>query len=161
MDLDNFKGVLLGHKFYSGDLVEFYYNPDEFLIEVMITDGVHIRYVGNLNKTINVPRGVKELVHTFSGMYITGYINIPETVSILGDYCFYRCDLLSSVYVPDSVTRLGENCFANCISFYYVRLPKHLRFLPRDCFYRCGKLDYITLPDNLEGLDIHCFEMQE
>ena len=40
----------------------------------------------------------------------------PDSVTIIGDYAFLRCESLQSVTIPDSVTSIGDWAFGNCES---------------------------------------------
>ena len=53
----------------------------------------------------------------FAGKSITSVI-IPDTVTSIGDYCFYRCDDLLGIKIPNSVTSIGEDAFYHYNSFY-------------------------------------------
>ena len=65
-------------------------------------------------------------------------IDIPSSVTSLGDHCFF-CSSLTSIIIPSSVTSLGENCFMcsfNLKSIYFKGMdPKYLSeaFIPTTC----------------------------
>ena len=40
---------------------------------------------------------------------------IPNSVTSIGDYAFYKCSSLTSVTIPNSVTSIGEAAFYRCI----------------------------------------------
>ena len=39
-------------------------------------------------------------------------VEIPSTVTRIGDYAFYDCTELAEVTIPGTVTEIGELCFA-------------------------------------------------
>ena len=41
-------------------------------------------------------------------------LNIPDGITQLGSFTFFRCEGLTSVTIPASVTSIGWSCFANC-----------------------------------------------
>ena len=45
---------------------------------------------------------------------------IPNSITSIGDYAFYRCDSLTSVTIPDSVTSIREGAFYKCTSLTSV-----------------------------------------
>ena len=48
---------------------------------------------------------------------------IPDSVTSIGDYAFYKCKGLTSVTIPDSVTSIGDYAFDGCTgltSVYYT-----------------------------------------
>ena len=112
MDLTNFKGVLLGFKEYSGDLGSFWYDPNEFSINTLVDGQDVIRYVGNFNKTPEIPYGIKKLCRTFHSTRGFNDIIIPETVTELGEYCFFGCGQLRNINIPETVSELGNLSFS-------------------------------------------------
>lgn len=52
-------------------------------------------------------------------------ISIPEGVTVIQKWSFYRCTNLSSIIIPNSVVKIGDNAFANCTSLasIYCKSP--------------------------------------
>ena len=57
------------------------------------------------------------IIHTSTNELIAGCKNsqIPNSVTSLGDHCFYGCSSLTSITLPNSVTSLGDGSFYGCI----------------------------------------------
>ena len=51
---------------------------------------------------------------------------IPNSVTEIGDYAFYRCDSLKHMTVPNGVTTINNGAFSNCSSLTSIRLPESL-----------------------------------
>ena len=49
----------------------------------------------------------------------SGIVNIPNTVTTIGDYAFYNCSTLASVTIPNSVTTIRNYAFYNVKMIYY------------------------------------------
>ncbi len=80
-------------------------------------------------------------------------VEIPESVTEIGNCAFYQCKNLERLYVPDSVTVFGEMVFSYCPVLKDVRMSDSVTALRRFC-YHCPKLEEIELPENLEALAI-------
>ncbi len=65
---------------------------------------------------------------------------------------------LYTIEIPDSVTVIGEAAFRNCRSLVSVRLPAGLKELKMDTFRDCSVLSSITLPSTLETIGDFCFQ---
>ena len=65
---------------------------------------------------------------------------------------------LYSIEIPDSVTVIGEAAFRNCRSLVSVKLPSGLTELSMDTFRDCYVLDGITLPETLTNIGDFCFQ---
>ena len=70
-------------------------------------------------------------------------ITLPNTVSSLGEYCFYGCTLLTNITLPNTITSL-YGCFQNCKSLTNITLPNSINRLGSYCFYGCTKLASIS-----------------
>ena len=51
---------------------------------------------------------------------------IPNSVTEIGNYAFYRCDSLKHMTVPNGVTTINNGAFSNCSSLTSIRLPESL-----------------------------------
>ena len=51
---------------------------------------------------------------------------IPNSVTEIGDYAFYRCDSLKHMTVPNGVTTINNGAFSECSSLSSIRLPESL-----------------------------------
>lgn len=48
---------------------------------------------------------------------------IPNGVTSIGEYAFFRCKSLKSVIIPDGVTSIGNYAFSDCKSLRSVVIP--------------------------------------
>lgn len=53
-------------------------------------------------------------VYTFSGCSSLTSVNIPSSVTRIGDGAFSGCSSLTSINIPSSVTEIGDKAFSNC-----------------------------------------------
>jgi hypothetical protein len=81
-------------------------------------------------------------------------VNLPNTVTSLGDSCFENCTNLASINIPN-VTSLGAYCFFGCSKLTSIESPL-VTSLGRQCFSNCTKLTLIELP-SATSLGYYCF----
>ena len=84
-----------------------------------------------------------------------GVLTIPETicgqtVTALGDKCFYDCDTLIAIHLPATLTHIGEEAFAYCDNLRGVELPEGLICLSDGAFYQCWSLESVCIPASLQ-----------
>ena len=84
-------------------------------------------------------------------------IEIPNSVTSLGNSCFSACRSLSSIDIPDSVTSIGDDCFSGCTVLTSVDIPSGVTELPDYCFSYCRSLSSVTIPDSVTSLGSYCF----
>lgn len=61
-----------------------------------------------------------------NGNKVENELVIPNGVTNINDYAFYKCSGLTSVTIPDSVTSIGNGAFADCTSVSIYCQPKEL-----------------------------------
>ncbi|MBN2161703.1 MAG: leucine-rich repeat domain-containing protein [Pontiellaceae bacterium] len=82
-------------------------------------------------------------------------VDLPETLTTIGEYAFYGTGL-ESVVIPDSVTVLGAQVFSSS-SLQSVFIGSGITVLPRNLFSSCIYLEDITLPDNVRDIGDSAF----
>ena len=66
---------------------------------------------------------------------------IPNSVTEIGNYAFYRCDSLKHMTVPNGVTTINNGAFSECSSLSSIKLPESLTNLSQEwIFSECTSL---------------------
>ena len=68
------------------------------------------------------------------------YIQIPNTVTEIGDDAFRRCTSLVSITIPDGVTNIGDTAFEGCNKLASITIPSGVKSINYRAFYNCSKL---------------------
>ena len=90
-------------------------------------------------KSVTITGG-KNLFGAFYGCENLISIQIPDSVTSIGDYAFRYCSSLTSVTIPDSVTSIGWYAFEGCSSLTSVTIGSSVTSIGSDAFYDCPKL---------------------
>ncbi len=67
-------------------------------------------------------------------------IEIPDSVTSIGDIAFYSCDSLSSVTIGNSVTSIGDYAFEYCDSLTSITIPSSVTSIGYSAFEDCANL---------------------
>lgn len=166
-----------GHAFTGTPWVETL--KDEFVI---VGDGVLLMYNGN-DTVINVPDNVKfiSMAFAYSEAKITE-VNIPSSVTAIGDYglanlrfietftlpdsitsigdfAFFNCTTATSITIPDSVTSVGAKAFMNCRALTSVNLPQSITKYSDGMFTNCTALTTFTVHDQITSIGNNVFQL--
>ena len=76
-------------------------------------------------------------------------VEIPNSVTSIGQYAFYECGGLTSVTIPDSVTSIGESAFENCSGLTSVTIPNSVTSISIRAFGGCSGLTSVTIPNSV------------
>lgn len=67
--------------------------------------------------------------------YVSGSLNIANTVTSIGNYAFNQCSgLTGSLTIPNSVTSIGEGAFSSCSGFTSLTLNEGLEVIGTSAF---------------------------
>jgi len=85
-------------------------------------------------------------------------IEIPASVTSIGDWAFYRT-AITSITIPASVTTIGESMFDNCTSLETVIFAPNsqLQTISRRAFHACTSLTSIEIPASVTSIGIEAF----
>lgn len=84
-------------------------------------------------------------------------VDIPDSVTRIGDYAFDNCASLKSVTIPTSVTVIGERAFFKCSSLEDVAIPDSVTSIGVRAFDECSSLTNIKIPDSVMNIGNYAF----
>ena len=84
-------------------------------------------------------------------------INIPDSVTSIGDVAFSWCSSLTSISIPDSVTSIGNSAFSWCSSLTSISIPDSVTSIGDNVFYGCKSLTSISIPDSVTSIGNQAF----
>ena len=84
-------------------------------------------------------------------------ITIPNSVTSIGSYAFYRTSL-SSITIPNSVTSIEDYAFFTCFSLSSITIPNSVTSIGNSAFYKCSSLSSITIPNSVINIANYAFE---
>ena len=85
-------------------------------------------------------------------------VEIPNSVTSIGNYAFFNCTSLTSIEIPDSVTSIAYQAFKDCSSLTSVTIPNSVTSICTYAFYGCSSLTSVTIPDSVTSIDYGAFE---
>ena len=94
------------------------------------------------------------IIETNTNILITGCMNtiIPNSVTTIGDFAFYKCSGLISVNIPNSVTSIGNYAFDDCTGLTSVTIPNSVTSIGRSAFQYCTGLTSVTIPNSVTSI---------
>ena len=129
------------------------------------------RYIGISAPIINIPESVTYMNRTrkvtrigpHAFQYEIGYpntftkiVNIPNSITSIGNGAFKGCRSLSSISIPDSVSYIGSEAFYNC-GLTSITIPNSVTSIGDDIFKNCSNLESVTIGDGLKHIPANCF----
>ncbi len=93
---------------------------------------------------------------SFLGCKFTS-IDIPNTVTTIGDFALSSCTSLTSIFLRSNVTTIGEGAFTGCTSLSSITLPNGVTSIATNTFQNCSNLRSITLPNSVTTIGVFAF----
>lgn len=86
------------------------------------------------------------------------HVQIPDSVTKIGDRAFEYCEDLCYIVCPDTITEIGQCAFYDC-RIYNFTIPKGVTKINIGTFYYCKMLFTVTLHENITeiGDSAFCF----
>ena len=84
-------------------------------------------------------------------------IDIPSSVTSIGNGAFFDAFNLKTVTIPSSVTSIGDSTFAYCFALQSIVIPSSVTTIDDYAFYNVG-LKSIVVPEAITSIGKHAFE---
>lgn len=106
---------------------------------------------------INIPSSVTSIGDgAFFGCESLRDISIPSSVTSIGS-AFGRCSSLTSIVLPEGITSISGYMFAYCTSLASVTIPSSVTSIGDRAFYNCASLTSVVLPEGVESIGEFAF----
>lgn len=116
---------------------------------------------GELVTNVEIPESITTVGdYLFEGGSSFNSVKIPDEVICIGDSAFSECDSLTNIVIPDKVTSIGSNAFSGCSSLKSITFGKGSRLSilgDFGVFAGCTSLTDIVMPDGLENIGSYAF----
>ena len=125
-----------------------------------------MRYTG-FEEDITVPDmlGGKPVVAigsgTFSNQMDIESVVLPDTVELIDNMAFFKCESLKTVNLPEGLVMIGRSCFGGCISLENLEIPESLQIVDEFVFLKCTAMTEISFSENLKEIGPNAFCMCE
>ena len=100
-------------------------------------------------------------VTTISAYMLSGNpkttIELPETVTALGDHAFDGFTNQTSFTIPKNITSIGEYAFANCTGLTSLTIPTWISTISVGTFQNCTGLKSFVIPNNVTSIGNFAF----
>ena len=75
-------------------------------------------------------------------------VQLPDTLTGIGQHAFAYCKSLPSVFLAEGVKHIKDYAFAHCYHLQELTLPATLKSIGKAAFCSCHGLTRISIPDN-------------
>ena len=94
---------------------------------------------------------------TFSECSSLTNITIPDNITSIESYAFYKCIGLEKVVLGNGVINIGNDAFRECSSLTSITLPEGLTRIGRWAFERCVGLTEMHIPASVTDISPDAF----
>ena len=104
--------------------------------------------------SINIPNSVTSIGQSaFSGCSGLTSITIPSSITSIDEQTFENCTGLTSINIPNSVTSIGEGAFLGCSGLTSIAIPSSVTSIGGGAFSGCSGLIAITIPSSVTKIE--------
>ena len=154
-------GFKLAHNYVAGSYkIELYDVERDYSVVGDVTNYKSLISPKNSVKRIVLGDGVVS-IGDWTFYYCTSLtsIFIPEGVTYIGSRTLAICHSLKSIYIPESVTRIGDRVLDGCYDLKLVYIPEGVTRIVRGMFFVCRSLKSINIPEGVTSIGSQAFEL--
>ena len=108
--------------------------------------------------SVEIPNSVTTIGNNaFSGCWSLTSVEIPNSVTTIGKEAFRACSSLVSVEIPNSVTTIGYSTFQRCSSLVSVEIPNSVTTIGAWAFDNCSSLVSVEIPNSVTTIYSNAF----
>jgi len=120
-------------------------------------------WTSNLTQVLNIPTTVTSIGNfAFGGCSVLTSVTFSSnsTLKFIDVLAFYNCNSLQTINIPASVTSIGSSCFQQCTSLTSVTFSSNstLNSITSGTFNRCTSLQTINIPASVTYIGSSTFE---
>ena len=82
---------------------------------------------------------------------------VPDGIQKIQWYAFYGCSSLESIELPSSVTIIGQSAFSHCSALATISLQEGVTNIGRMSFCDCNSLINVTIPNSVISIGDYAF----
>ena len=108
------------------------------------------KYVGN-EQYVVIPDSIEGVpvteisYYAFEANYDIVSVQIPESVTLIGEDAFMDCSSLAEVNIPEAVTGIDRGAFVACTSLTEVTIPQNVEYVHEEAFTACEGLTTLRI----------------
>ncbi len=84
-------------------------------------------------------------------------IEIPNSVTKIGDEAFIGCSSLTSISIPNGVTSIGYGVFYGCVGLTSIEIPNSVTSIGEAAFQNCSSLTSVTIGNSVTNIGEYAF----
>ena len=149
---DNYKG-------YSDNYKDSYSYDDRYYKVKSFTDDNIIIHIPKSLKKITILGGNRIPTYAFRGLSGIETIDIPDTITDIGEYAFFGCVSMTNVPIPQSTESIGYRAFDCCRAAKFENLvfADNLTFISEYAFNDCIGLTSVEVPETVTKIGERAF----
>ncbi|MBQ3015220.1 MAG: leucine-rich repeat protein, partial [Clostridia bacterium] len=134
------------------------FNEHKSIKKVILPEGLkligeHAFYFATNLINVNIPSTVTEIGDSaFAGCSRLSGVSLPEGLVKLGSLAFHSCSAITELKLPASLTSIGSYAFAYCSKLTSVEIGSGITAIPSNAFYDCVNLEDLILPANVKSI---------
>lgn len=87
-------------------------------------------------KQVVLENGIEKIGNYTFAKNVFAEIDLPETLTDIGDYAFYLCENLNNVYIPKNTDNIGAYTFAKTFAMSDIYMPDSLQNIGEYAFWK-------------------------